>query len=114
MRHGVLVAFPWSPSTSSCNLLPTRSRPGGGRCVDKLRLRLWDDVRSRGTMWCVCAGPNCPPDGAAGTGGGAAPDRRRELAVSRGAGGAGGGSAVQPEAAARAGPVDQRGTGVRT
>ena len=67
MRLGVLVVFIVAVS-SSCSSLPTRG-PGGGRCVDS------SDCGSGmtcdpGTLWCVCAGPNCPTDGAAGAGGG--------------------------------------------
>src|SRR5579871_4668566 len=88
MRSGLLAAGLIALS-SSCSVLPMRG-PGGGRCVQNsdCGAGMTCDL---GTLWCVCTGPNYPPDGGAGTGGTAAGGHSGAPGTGGAAGGAGAG-----------------------
>jgi hypothetical protein len=79
-----------------CSLLPTRS-PGGGRCVDNSDCGTGTTC-DPATLWCVCAGANCPKDGGAGAGG---------AGTAGSAGGAGGGAGTGGSAGVQGGAGGQ-------
>ena len=84
--------FRWLPAVAllllvaSCGVLPTRVP--AGRCMSNSDCSN-GTACDPATLVCVCAGPNCPVDGAAGAGGGGGPGGSG--AATGGSGGGGGG-----------------------